>query len=554
MSQRDGYRLFDGSVRDFDQLRRQFRWHIPKQLNVASACLTQNRDRRDQIAVFYEHHEGATRTLTFGDLGHYSDRLANALRVQGIERDDRVALLLPQRPEVPITHFAVFKLGALTVPLSVLFGPDALLHRLNDSGAKVLITDAVRADLVQELRPDLPELRTILSCDDRGGDRRLWDQIAIAGNVFEPAVTQADDPALLIYTSGTTGAPKGALIPHRALLGNLSGFELSHDFLPQDGDFFWTPADWAWTGGLWDALIPSLYYGVAILGFEGVSFDPERACALMGKYRVRNAFLPPTAMKMLRQVPDIRGRYGVALRSIMSAGEQVAPQIVSWAQEALQVTVNEMWGQTEVNYLVGNCQAIMPVRPGSMGKPYPGHEVRVIDDHDRECPADELGELALRRGDPVMTLGYWGNPQATRRKLEGEWFRTGDMGRRDEDGYLWFVGRSDDVISSAGYRIGPGEIEDCLLKHPAVAQAAVIGKPDELRGNIVKAFVVLAAGYSPGPELAQEIQTSVRTRLAAYEYPREVEFLEALPLTTTGKVRRVDLRRREAEKKSPHHD
>jgi acetyl-CoA synthetase len=352
---------------------------------------------------------------------------------------------------------------------------------------------------------------------------------------------------MLIYTSGTTGAPKGAVIPHRALLGNLPGFELSHEFFPQPQDFFWTPADWAWTGGLMDALLPSLYYGVPILGYEGERFDPERACALLDKYGVRNAFLPPTALKMLRQLNGIRERHNLSLRSVMSAGEQVTPYLLDWGREHLGASINEMWGQTEVNYLVGNCQPALPVRAGSMGKAYPGHEVKVFDDLGNVTPPGTLGELAVRVGDPVMFLGYWGNPAASERKLRGGWFRTGDVGYCDEDGYLWFVGRDDDVISSAGYRIGPGEIEDCLLKHPAVAQAAVIGKPDELRGSIVKAFIVLASGEMPGDTLAREIQNEVRTRLAAYEYPREIEFLPELPMTTTGKVRRVELRERERE-------
>lgn len=311
----------------------------------------------------------------------------------------------------------------------------------------------------------------------------------------------------------------------------------------------WTPADWAWTGGLLDGLLPALHYGVPVLGYEGGKFDPERAYTLMARYGVRNAFIPPTAMKMLMQIDNPRQYHDLRLRSIMSAGEQVGAEIVRWAREMLAVDVNEMWGQTEFNYLVGNCAEILPVKPGSMGKPYPGHVVDAVDEQGRPMPAGEPGELAARRGDPVMFLGYWGQEEATREKFVGEWFRTGDVGYRDDEGYLWFVGRKDDVISSAGYRIGPGEIEDCLLKHPAVAQAAAIGSPDELRGQIVKAFVVLAPGYEPSPTLVRDIQQSVKTRLAAYEYPREIEFIDELPLTTTGKVRRVELRRRELERK-----
>lgn len=255
--------------------------------------------------------------------------------------------------------------------------------------------------------------------------------------------------------------------------------------------------------------------------------------------------MPPTAIKMLMQVKDMASRYNLELRSIMSAGEQVGVEVLHWADEELNVPLNEMWGQTEFNYLVGNCAAIMDVKPGSMGKPYPGHVVDVLDEQGHSMPDGQVGELAAKRGDPVMFLGYWKDEQATRDKFRGDWFCTGDIGYRDQHGYFWFMGRKDDVISSAGHRIGPGEIEDCLLKHPAVAEAAVIGVPDALRGSIIKAFIVLADDQSPSETLTRNIQESVRARLAAHEYPREVEFIDELPMTTTGKIRRVELRQRE---------
>jgi acetyl-CoA synthetase len=307
---------------------------------------------------------------------------------------------------------------------------------------------------------------------------------------------------------------------------------------------FWTPADWAWTGGLLDALLPSWYYGVPVLAYEGGKFDPEKICHLLQKYRVRNGFIPPTAIKMLMQIDNLRSRYDLQLRSIMSAGETVGAAVVAWAEQELDLKINEMWGQTEFNYLVGNCSAIMPVKPGSMGRPYPGHSVDIIDEQGAVMADGEIGEIAAHRhGDPVMFLGYWQNPQATTEKFIGDWFRTGDTGYRDAGGYLWFVGRNDDVISSAGYRIGPGEIENCLLKHPAVAQAAVIGVPDDLRGEVVKAYIVLMPGLQPDAALQEDIRQSVRRQLAAYEYPRQIEFIDELPLTTTGKVRRTELRR-----------
>lgn len=534
-------RLFQPQKQDFTALQNNFSWQIPAQYNIAQS--TCERHSADQIALFYEHQSGRSARYTFGQIKHWSNQLANVLQHQGIAQGDRVAIVLPQRVETGIAHIAVYKLGGIALPLSILFGPDALQYRLADSAAKVVITDQAHYLLLAELKADLPALEQIICCDEVAGSTQFWPLLQQASDQFAIATTQADDPALLIYTSGTTGAPKGALDAHRCLLGNLTGFELSQNFFPQPDDVFWTPADWAWTGGLLDALLPSWHYGVPVLAYEGSGFDPERVCHLLEKYRVSNAFIPPTALKMLMQVAKL-SRFELRLRAVMSAGESVGEVILSWAQEHLGITLNEMWGQTECNYLVGNCAAIMPVKPGSMGRPYPGHDVDVIDDRGKVMAAGDIGELAVRCDDPVMFLDYWQKPEAKAEKIINNWFRTGDTGYRDQDGYLWFVGRNDDVINSAGYRIGPSEIEDCLLKHPAVQQAAVIGVPDDLRGEAIKAYLVLAEGYQGSEKLASEIQQTVRQQLAAYEYPRLIEFIEQLPMTTTGKVQRAELRQR----------
>jgi acetyl-CoA synthetase len=536
-------RLFEpAGGEDFDALARSFRWNIPARFNIAAAVC--DRHAGEAIAIHCENAAGERARYTFSDLRSMANRMANVFAARGVERGDRVAIVLPQRIETAVAHLAAFKLGAVTVPLSVLFGPDALRYRLADSGARLVISDASHRETLETLCDEIDTLEAVIDCDDGGpnGFAALLDK---GESSFDTVDTAADDPALVIYTSGTTGPPKGALVAHRCLLGNLTGFELSHNFFPRKGDLFWTPADWAWTGGLIDVLLPSLFYAIPVLGFDSGKFDPERACEVIGRYGVKNAFIPPTALKMMRQVPDIRERYGVHLRSVMSAGESMGAELFHWGREALGVDINEMWGQSEFNYIVGNCSAIMAVRPGSMGKSYPGHHVAPIDEAGNELPAGEVGELAARREDPVMFLGYWQRPEATEEKCRGQWWTTGDMGYRDEDGYIWFVGRKDDVISSAGYRIGPGEIEDCLIKHPAVVQAAAIGAPDPLRGEIVKAFIVLAEGFEPTQSLRQEIQETVKRQLAAYEYPREIEFIDALPLTTTGKVRRIELRERE---------
>ncbi|MDP7523226.1 MAG: AMP-binding protein [Arenicellales bacterium] len=538
--------LVDPKTDSFEEARRLFRWQVPGDFNMAGAVCDRHAGKSSATALLCETSAGQTTRYTFSDLRLLSNRLANAFQSSGVQTGDRVAIILPQRVETGLCHLAAWKIGAVSLPLSVLFGTDALQYRLQDSGARIAICSKEGLDRVQSLRAELLDLDTVINCDDPKAG--FWPLLNRGADTFETIKSGADDPALIIYTSGTTGPPKGAVIAHRCLLGNLSGFEMSHNFFPQADDLMWTPADWAWTGGLLDALIPAWFYGKPVLGYDGGRFDAEKAYDLMDRYRVRNAFIPPTALKMLRQVGDLKAR-GVHLRSVMSAGESLGAQLYEWAAQALGVQVNEMWGQTEFNYIVGNCSAIMSVKPGSMGKAYPGHRVEPVDEGGNVLGDGEIGELCAHRDDPVMFLGYWQREQATQDKYLGPWWSTGDLGYRDADGYLWFVGRKDDVISSAGHRIGPGEIEDCMLKHPAVAQAAAVGSPDELRGEIVKAFIVLAQDHAPSDALRQDIQDAVRRDLAAYEYPREIEFVSELPMTTTGKVRRIELRQLERDKK-----
>ena len=540
--------LIDPNNTNFDAICENFHWNIPKKLNISHQVCGRHQNNPDRIAVFYENAAGDKSAFSFGQLEKLSAQFANVLKNFGVVPGDRVAIVLSQRIETVIAHLAIYKLGAISIPLAILFGPEALEYRLQDSGCKLVITDQTRYDELITLRSNLPELEAIIGCRSGDPTTEFWGLLEQAKDRFDMHETCADDPACLIYTSGTTGPPKGALIAHRAVIGNFTGFELSQNFFPRNGDVFWTPADWAWTGGLWDGLLPSLNYGIPILAFEGAGFDPERAVSLLKNYHISNAFIPPTALKMLRSTPALKAQTGNSLRAVMSAGEQVGEELIHWGEEYLGVTINEMWGQTEFNYLVGNCSAILPPKPGSMGKPYPGHRVDVINEQGEVVEAGQHGELAALCDDPVMFLGYWNNLAATEAKITHNWFRTGDIGYRDDDGFLWFVGRTDDVISSAGYRIGPGEIEDSLIRHPAVLQAAVIGKPDDLRGQIVKAFVVLGKNYHPDEDLAKEIQQAVRKSLSAHEYPREIEFVDALPMTTTGKVRRMDLRRQEIEK------
>ncbi|MCH9020320.1 MAG: AMP-binding protein, partial [Proteobacteria bacterium] len=382
-----------------------------------------------------------------------------------------------------------------------------------------------------------------------GGTFDYRTLIGKASDAFEPVDTAADDPALISYTSGTTGPPKGALHAHRSILGHLPGVQFPHNFLPQPGDLMWTPADWAWIGGLMDALLPAWHFGVPVLAHRMAKFDPEHAFHLIAKHGVRNMFLPPTALKLMRQVNHPRARHDYAIRTIASGGESLGEELLAWGEETLGLTINEFYGQTEINLVLGNCAEIMAVRPGSMGRPIPGHVVEVIDEAGEPVATGEAGQVAIKRPDPVMFLEYWRNPEATEKKFLHDWGLTGDRARKDADGYFWFVGRDDDIITSAGYRIGPAEIEDCLMKHPAVAMAAAVGVPDSLRTEIVKAFIVAKPGVETGDDLARDIQSHVKSQLAAHEYPREVEFVAEMPLTSTGKIMRRVLRQREVERK-----
>jgi acetyl-CoA synthetase len=534
------------SARDYETLYDSFRWQIPAHYNIGvDVCDRWAAREPRRTAIFNVRRDASVDEIGYGVLRERSNRLANVLATHGIGRGDRIAILLPQMPEVAISHIAVYKLGAVALPLALLFGIEAISYRLADSGARAVITNA--QGLAKLPPPSLPgegkdeDVAVVLSVDGPAdGAQDFHALLSRASPEFEPVATTADDPAMMIYTSGTTGPPKGALHAHRVLLGHLPGIELPHEFFPQPGDRFWTPADWAWAGGLLDALLPALHYGVPVVAHRYEKFDPGEAFHLMAELEVRNAFIPPTALRLMRSVS--RPPAGLQLRSLGSGGEALGAETYEWGKSALGLAINEFYGQTECNLVLGSCGGIGVCRPGSIGKAVPGHTVAIIRPDGTPCARDEAGEIAIRRPDPVMFLEYWGNGDAAREKFIGDWMTTGDQGVMDRDGYVQFVGRNDDVITSSGYRIGPTEIEDCLIKHPAVALAAVVGKPDPVRTQIVKAFIVPKAGHSPSDALAAEIQSFVKTRLSAHEYPREVAFIDAMPMTTTGKVIRRLLR------------
>lgn len=559
-----------------------FGWQVPEFFNMAQACCgrwAQQPDATKRIAV-RAYSTGAGSTFhTYAELQAQANRLSNILHQLGVQRGDRVGIVLPQRFETAVAYMAVLQLGAVAMPLSMLFGPEALQYRLHDSEAVVAICDATSLEALSSVRDDCPLLRSVIgvgaAAATRSADQNYAAALAKAPKHFTAVATRADEAAVLIYTSGTTGNPKGALIPHRALIGNLPGFVASHNWFGFNGKdnqrsnaVFWSPADWAWTGGLMDALLPSLYFGRPIVAYNG-RFSPQTALELMRDCGVTHTFLFPTALKaMMKAYPGVKGKtvrqqFKLKLDAIMSAGEAVGDAVFGYCEQQLGVTPNEMFGQTEMNYIVGNSSRHWPAKGGSMGMGYPGHRVAVIDDAGQECPVGVPGDVALNRfdvhghPDPIFFLGYWKNPAATAAKFTGDWCRTGDLAVRDAQGYLWYQGRSDDVFKAAGYRIGPGEIENCLVKHPAVINAAVVPKPDAERGALVKAYVVIAPDFIAAcagdtgaigqlhAKLTVELQAHVKGQLAPYEYPKEIEFVDALPMTTTGKVQRRVLRLQE---------
>ncbi|MEQ1945082.1 AMP-binding protein [Mesorhizobium sp. VNQ89] len=535
---------------DYTSLYSDFRWKIPTRLNIGVAVANRwAKQDPERTALLDYRADGEPERLSFYQLARRSNAFANALRARGVRRGDRVALLLPQGFETLIAHLAVYKLGAIAVPLALLFGAEALEYRLQTAGVKIVVTNPAGAAKLSRVAARLTGLEGIVIAGDGADPDDFARMVANHSSDFEAEDTSPDDPALMIFTSGTTGPPKGALLPHRVLLGHLPGFQMAYEFPPQPRDLMWTPADWAWAGGLLNALLPALYLGIPVVAARFEKFDPETALVLVEKMRVRNAFIPPTALRMLKSVTDIPRRFSLDLRSICSAGESLGRETYEWTRDAFGITPNEFYGQTECNLVLGSCAGIGVSRAGTIGKVVPGHRVAIIDAEGRPVKPGHVGQIAVARPDPVMFLEYWQSPEATAKKFIGVWMTTGDQGVEDEDGYVQFFGRDDDVITSAGFRIGPGEIEDCLTGHPAVALAAAVGKPDLLRTEIVKAYVVLKDGVSGSPELASEISQWVRERLSAHEYPREVEFVDSMPLTTTGKViRRIfrDRARREA--------
>jgi len=528
---------------DWDSLRDGFRWSVPDYFNMGVACCDSwaaaDPDRR---AIVHVSSDGAETVFSYGDLKRASNGLGNAFRARGAKRGDRCAVLLAQSPEVMITHFACHKLGMVSLPLFTLFGEDGLEYRLKDSGARVVVTDRENIHKIWNIKDNLPDLKLIyLVGTPESGTLGFWQDIDAASPDLTPVKTLGEDPAMIIYTSGTTGPPKGALHAHRFLLGHQPAVELQHEFFPQPGDVGWTPADWAWIGGLMNIAMSCLFYGVPLVSHRMARFDPEAAYNLIRQTGARNLFLPPTALKLMRQ---IKAPSDLPIRTIMSGGESLGADMLTWGQSTFGVTINETYGQTECNLCLTSAAGIGVQKAGAIGKAVPGYDVRIIDAAGIEVQPGDIGEIAVRRGTPAMFLNYWKQPEKTAEKFVGDWMKTGDLGVMDDAGYVTFSSRDDDVITSSGYRIGPTEIENCLTGHADVTMAAAIGVPDPVRTEIIKAFVVLRDGATADGLEAALIQR-VRDRVSPHCAPRLIEVVDNLPMTATGKIMRRELRARE---------
>ena len=536
---------------NYADLYAAFQWKLPKQYNIAWDVCDRHAVDPSKIALIH-HLPDQIRKYTFREIQMLANRLANTFEALGLRQGDRVLIALGQHPVTAFSHVACWKAGLISVPTSTLFGVDGLEYRLNNSGASALITDSTYLPKALEAQRKAPALQHIFVIDGPAVDGALplMQTIERASSEFKTLALTPDTPAFINYTSGTTGWPKGTLQGHRSMIGHMPGLEVLYDLFPQSGDLLWSPADWAWLAGLMVVLMPAWFHGKPVLVFPMKGFDPELCLSMMGRHQVRNALLTPTTLKLFRPVSHLVADQNVRLRSIISGSEAVGKELLLEMNSIFGVTINEGFGQTECDVVLGNCASLGCSKIGSLGVSLPGHVGGIVDGDGNMLPDGEVGILAFKRPDPVMLLEYWRNPEATEEKFAGDWLLTGDLASRDEDGFFTFFGREDDVITSSGYRIGPGEIEDTIHRHPAVSLTAVIGVPDPLRTESIRAYVVLASGYSPSTDLAEEIRISVRDRLAKHEYPREIVFIDSLPMTTTGKVLRRSLRDQALAEKS----
>lgn len=544
--------LRDQSVRDaidLNDARARHGWNIPPDYSVVADCLLRHQDRPDDPCLIFEDEQGNVQRWSWGQMLEAVNRFANALRALGVGRGDIVAIYLPQRPENAIAHFAAYRLGALSLPISKLFAPDAVRYRLSHVKAKVFVAEAEVADRFADVLKGLPDLAAFVVVD--GEDPRTsFDGLMAKGSSSFAAdrPPMSEDPFLLMFTSGTTGDPKAVVHHARALIAHNGGDYILNFFRPRD--LYFSSADWAWVGGLADGLLAIWPFGVPILA-SNARFDPERTLRMVERHGATCGLYAPTALKRLRELPKVRERFrDLRLRCVFSGGESVSPELRRWAQEELGSELNVGYGQTEANYLIGTCRALEPAPAEALGKAIPGHDVRIVDEDGVPLPVGATGSIALHKSDPVLMAGYFNNPQAFAERFAGDWYLTGDTGWADEQGYLYFKGRIDDVIKTSGYRVGPGEIEAAIISVPGVSSCAVIGVPDARVGESIKAFIKVMPDMLPSADLTARIQEHVRSVLAVHQYPREIEYVDEMPTTVTGKIKRRDLREMEIKRRA----
>lgn len=547
------YYYYGKQWESWNQLRANFKWEIPEQMNAAFYVCDVHAEGKEKVAIYHENYAGDKGKITFWELQNITNQLANYLAHKGLRQGDRVAICLAQRPETLISHLSAWKIGCVSVPLTVLFGPDALMYRLHNADAKIAIVEDAILDTVRSLRDELEQLEEVMvvgEADLKGAEVRFWDALGAMSTALEPLRLNPDDRMLLTYTGGTTGDPKGVVQRHCFIFHVAGHFGALGNAEIRPTDVFWNPADYAWIAPLFDLAFPALFYGNPVLTYlPGAKFDPDKAFKLIEDYKISVAYIPPTGLRMMRRVEDAGQRFDLSsIRVLASGGESLGEAVPQWAMRTFnpQTVVHEIYGQSEGTLLTMNCQRYFEYK-FNIGKAVPGLELKVLDDRGNEVPPGQVGELAVNAsdGNPIILKEYWKKPRETKEKFLGDWMLTGDLVVKDEDDYFTFISRKDDVIISSGYRIGPVEVEDTIIKHEAVVEAGVIAVPDETRGEIVKAFIALRPGYEPSESLKIELQEFVKQRLAKHEYPRQIEFISEIPKTTTGKIRRKDLRKRE---------
>jgi acyl-coenzyme A synthetase/AMP-(fatty) acid ligase len=537
---------------DYEQACREFRWEVPEHYNFAVDVVDHWGEDAQKLAMLWVNERGDEKRLTFRDFTVRSNQVGNALRTTGIRKGDRILIMSPRLPEWWEAVLGIMKIGAISMPGTTLLTPKDVAYRIQAAEAVAVITDEEGALKVEQVANECPTLRLKIVL---GAEREGWVNyaraVAVAMSTLKPEPTRSDEPMMIYFTSGTVGYPKMVLHTHVSYpIGHIVTGKYWLDLKPTD--LHWNLSDTGWAKAAYSNLFGPWIMGAAMFTFDGRGrFDARQTLELLERYPISTFCAPPTAYRLL-VLENLRHYHLAALRHCIGAGEPLNPEVIEAWQRGTGQIIRDGYGQTETVILVANFPPL-PVKPGSMGKPSPGLTIGIVDDDGREVPAGIEGDIAVKLT-PIRPVGlfkeYWRNPEATSNCIRGEWYITGDRAIRDADGYFWFIGRADDVIISAGYRIGPFEVESALVEHPSVAEAAVVASPDQLRGEIVKAFVILAPGHQPSEQLMQDLQEHVKRVTAPYKYPREIEFTTELPKTISGKIRRVELRQRERDRKA----